>query len=379
MSAHQPLGGKLWTKPFALLAILVAVMAIILIQRFVLGLGAVTNMNDGYPFGIWVVIDMVVGTGFGCGGFALALVVYILNKGEYHPLMRPALMAGLFGYTLGGLSIVADLGRYWNVYHLFLPQFMQPNSVMFEVAICVTAYILVLFIEFTPVFLERVEAPGLKALLKKSMFFFIALGVLLPTMHQSSLGTLLIILGHQLSPLWQTQLLPALYLISALSMGYAIVIFEGLLAAASFRRPFEADILGRLSGIMFWMIVVYLVLRFADLIMRGALGGLMTDPVDGLMFLIENGLYVVAVAILAVKVNRESPRMLFLSAFCMLLAGTLYRIDSYLVGYHPGNGWAYYPSVTEILVTVGIFSLEVVLYLIFVKKLPVLTRLEKAS
>ncbi len=372
MTTHKPVGGRLLTGPFAILLVLVAVMAVILVQRFALGLGAVTNMNDGYPFGIWVVIDMVIGTGFGCGGFALALLVYILNKGEYHPLMRPALLAGLFGYTLGGMSIVVDLGRYLNVYNLFLPWQMQPNSVMFEVALCVMAYIIVLFIEFLPTLLEKTESEGLRNLLKKSMFFFIALGVLLPTMHQSSLGTLLVILGHQVSPLWQTQALPALYLLSAILMGYAVVVFEGILAATTFRRPFEGEILGKLSGVIFWMLLVYLVIRFGDLVMRGALGGLMTDPVNGIMFVIENLLYVVPVLILVIPANRRSPRMLFLAALSLLAAGSVYRIDSYLVGYHPGNGWTYYPSVTEILVTVGIFSLEVVLYLIFVKKLPVL-------
>ena len=385
MSTYKPLGGRLMTKVFMLALVLVAAMVVILAQRFVFGLGEVTNMNDGYPFGVWVVVDMVVGTGFGCGGFAMALLVYMLNKGEYHPLMRPALMAGLFGYTLGGFSIIADLGRYWNVYNLFLPWQMQPNSVMFEVAICVTIYIIVLFIEFLPVILERFE-DGLRAsgldwfvgLLKKSMFIFIGFGVLLPTMHQSSLGTLLVILGHQLQPLWQTQLLPVLYLSSAIAMGYAIVVFEGLLASATFRRPFETEMLGKVGGVLFWLLGFYLVVRFGDLVMRGALGGLFADPVDGVMFIIENALFVLAALLLATSGSRASARNLFVAAFAMLLAGSVYRINSFLVGYHPGNGWEYYPSVTELLVTIGIIALEVALYLWFVKTLPVLQSVKKA-
>ena len=124
-------------------------------MRFLYGLGAVANINSGYPWGIWVVVDVIIGTAFGCGGFAMALLVYIFNRGQYHPLMRPALLSGLFGYTLGGFAVIFDLGRYWQAYNLLLPWYAQPNSVMFEVALCVMAYVVVLWIEFSPVFLER--------------------------------------------------------------------------------------------------------------------------------------------------------------------------------------------------------------------------------
>jgi Ni/Fe-hydrogenase subunit HybB-like protein len=378
MSSHEPIGGRLFTAAFGLLLVIAAVGFVILGQRFMFGLGAVTNINDGYPWGIWVVIDVVVGTAFGCGGFAMALLVYILNKGEYHPLMRPALLAGLFGYTLGGMAVIIDLGRYWQVYNIFLPWYAQPNSVMFEVALCVTAYIVVLWIEFSPAFFEKFQAPGLKKLVKSFMFLVIALGVLLPTMHQSSLGTMLVILGHQLSPLWQTNLLPLLFLISALGMGYAIVAFEAVLASLAFKRPLETPILARLGGVMFGVIVAFIVLRLGDLALRGALGLAFQGGVKGGMFMLETLLFVAAAMLLATPSSRATPRHLFLGALAMLLAGTIYRINGYLVGYETGMGWTYFPSVPELLVTLGIFALEVVLYLIFVKKLPVLHRLHKA-
>ena len=137
------------------LAALVAIALYFLAERFLYGLGAVANINSGYPWGIWVVVDIVIGTAFGCGGFAMALLVYIFNRGEYHPLMRPALLGGLFGYTLAGCAVIFDLGRYWQAYNMLLPWYAQPNSVMFEVALCVMAYAVVLWIEFSPAFLER--------------------------------------------------------------------------------------------------------------------------------------------------------------------------------------------------------------------------------
>ena len=112
-------------------------------------------MNNGFPIGTWVVLDVVIGTAFGCGGFAMALLIYIFNRNAYHPLMRPALLGGVFGYTLGGLAVMIDLGRYWHAFHLLMPWYAQPNSVILEVGLCVMAYVTVLWLEFWPAFLER--------------------------------------------------------------------------------------------------------------------------------------------------------------------------------------------------------------------------------
>lgn len=376
MSEHEPIGGKLLTKPFYVLSLLFMVAAAIILARLVFGLGAVTNLNDGYPWGIWIVIDVMVGTALGCAGYSIALLVYLLNRGKYHPLVRPAMMAGLFGYGLAGVAVLIDLGRYWQFYTLFWPAYVQMNSVMLEVSWCVMAYIVVLFIEFSPAFLERLGLKNLQQKLSKVLFFFIAVGILLPTMHQSSLGTMAVIAGYQISPLWQTQLLPPLFLISAVLMGYAIVPFESIVSSMGFRRPIETGLLAKLSGVVFVVTLLYLVLRFADLIWRDALGLAFIGGTNATMFWIENLLFIVPLVLLAQRGLRTHPRYIFLSALSLLLAGTLYRINIYIVGYHPiaGGNWHYFPSVSEIMLTVGIFSLEIMLYLIFVKTLPVLHR-----
>lgn len=372
MSAHAPIGSKLFTKPFMVLLIFVGIAFAILAQRFIFGLGEVTNLNNESPWGIWIVIDVMIGTAFGCAGYAMALVVYLLNRGEYHPLVRPAIMAGLFGYALGGMAVVIDLGRYWQFYTLLLPWYVQFNSVMLEVALCVMAYIVVLAIEFSPAFLEKLGMKDVRKKLSKVLFVVIAIGILLPTMHQSSLGTLATVFGHQISPLWQTQLLPALFLITALLMGFAIVPFEGVLAALGFHQPVETSLFGKLSRFVFFVLAAYLVLRVVDLTVRGAWGYAFAGTLDALMFWVEMALFVFPLILLASAKNRTNIRWIFVSAICLLLAGSIYRTNTYLIGYHPAEGWHYYPSVSEIMVTVGIFSLEVVLYLIFVKHLPVL-------
>jgi len=376
MSEHAPLGGKIITKPFIFFGVLFMIAVAFLAARFIFGLGSVTNLNDGYPWGIWIVIDVMVGTAFGCAGYAVALLVYVLNKGQYHPLVRSAVLAGLFGYMLGGMAVMIDLGRYWQFYTLMWPGFINVNSVMLEVAWCVMAYIGVLFVEFAPTALERFGLKNVQQKLSKVMFLVIAVGILLPTMHQSSLGTMAVVAGNQISPLWQTQLLPPLFLISALLMGYAIVPFESILASMGLRRPLETDLLAKLTKVMLVVTGFYLLLRFGDLLWRGALGLAFVGDLDSYMFWCENLLFVIPILLLAKPANRNSPRLIFLSAISLLLAGSVYRINTYLIGYHPvaGGTWHYFPSMGEIMVTVGIFSLEVMLYLIVVKTLPVLHR-----
>ncbi|HET7831631.1 MAG TPA: Ni/Fe-hydrogenase cytochrome b subunit, partial [Gallionella sp.] len=331
------------------------------------------NINDGYTWGIWVVYDVVIGSAFACGGYSVALLVYIFNKGEYHPMVRPALLASLFGYTLAGVGVIFDLGRYWNFWHIFWPGYAQVNSVMFEVAVCITAYIIVMWIEFSPAFLEKFGMKDAKKKLNKVLFFVIALGTLLPSMHQSSLGSLLVVFGYQVHPLWQTVLLPLLYLMTALAIGFAIVIFEACLSSSGFKRPLEMDLLGKLSKVMTWMLTAYLVVRIADLVMRGAVGSMFGASIETLMFWIEMLLFIAPLVILAQPDARRQPAKLFIAAACLMAAGFLLRINSFLVGYETGPGWHYFPSVPEIMVSVGMIALEILGYIVLVRYLPILS------
>lgn len=376
---HRPLGRKVVTKPFLVLGLFVLIAAYFILRRFLFGMGDVSNMSNGYPIGTWVVLDVVIGTAFGCGGFAMALLVYIFNRNVYHPLMRPALLGGVFGYTLGGLAVMIDLGRYWNAFNLLLPWYSQPNSVIFEVALCVMAYITVLWLEFWPVFLERMPLAfkqrfgldKLQAFLKRYMYVLVAVGVLLPTMHQSSLGSVLLIMGSKLSPLWYTTWLPLLYLTSALAMGYGVVMLEATLVNRAFKTPSEVALFAKLSRVAAGLLVGYLVLRWSDLVYRGYLELAFAGDWDGNLFLIETALFLVPIFVLLSR-RRASQRWQFLGAVSLLAAGSLYRLDSYLMAVRPGNGWTYFPSAPELLITVGVICLEIMLYLLFIKTLPVL-------
>lgn len=375
MKTEQPLEGKILTPTFLICGLLFLIFLIFMAKRFIYGLGAVSNLNDGYPWGLWIAFDVVIGTAFGCGGYAVAFLVYVFNKGEYHPLVRPAVMTSLFGYTLAGVAVVIDVGRYWQLYNIFLPWYANPNSVLLEVALCVGAYVAVLWIEFTPTFLEKFGADNAKAFMNKIMFVFIALGILLPTMHQSSLGTVMVVAGSKLSPLWWTGLLPLLFLISCIFLGYAIVVFESSITGSRYPIHDETDLLGKISAVMACLIAVYLVIRFADVGIRGHLNLAFRGDLLGNMFLLENLLLLIPMAFLFVPANRKNARVVFLCAVSIVLAAALYRLNTYIIGFDPGNGWHYFPSVGEIFISLGIVSMEIMAFLWFIKRLPIYRRL----
>ena len=373
-AAPAPVGGSLVNIVTLSCAVFIALMIAVLSVRFLFGLGAVTGLNDGYPWGIWVVVDVIIGSAFACGGFSVAMLVYMFNKGEYHPLVRPALLASLFGYTLAGAGVIFDLGRWWNVWNMFWPGSINPNSVMFEVAVCITLYIVVMWIEFSPVVFEQLGKHDARKKVGRAMFFIIALGTVLPMMHQSSLGTLLVVLGGQVHPLWQTPVLPLLYLLSAIFMGYAVVLFESCVASSAYRRKIEMHMLTPMAKIMLGILVVFIVVRIGDVVVRGALPKAFVPSVEALMFWLEMACFIAPLILIGAESNRRNPARLFLAGILLMLGGALMRLNGFLIGYETGDGFTYFPTLAEILVTAGMFAVEVLGYIIITRRFPVLPR-----
>lgn len=370
-TATAPLGGRLFT-PFArVLSAFVVILVAILAVRFVRGIGAVTNLNDGYPWGIWIAWDVVIGSALGASGFTVAFIAYIMNRGKYHPMVRPALLTALFGYCMAGASVFFDIGRYWDFWHIFSPKYMQANSVLFEVALCIMSYTVVLALEASPMILEKLGMNKLRKKFDRLLFVFVAIGVLLPTMHQSSLGSMLMVFGPQIDPLYQTKLLPVLFLTSTIGMGLAAVTVEGSITSLALRRPFEHELLGGLVKIGRVLGVLFILLRFGDLAWRGALSLIVEPRLLTVMFWLEIALFAAPVVILAGK-NVRRPSRMFVAACSLALAGILYRIDAYLLAYKTGAGWTYFPSMGELMVTIGLIAAEILAFMIAIKILPVL-------
>ncbi len=378
----RPLGGPILTRPVRFLLALFAVGAVLILWRLAAGLGATTALSDGYPWGLWIAFDVVTGTALACGGYAMAILVYILNKGRYHPMVRPAILTSALGYTLAGISIGLDVGRPWLAWKV--PLFFwnwNLHSALLEVALCIMTYTVVLWLELSPAFLERFrEGPdgwlkrsSQKAypIVDKSLIWIIALGMLLPTMHQSSLGSLMLLTGPKLHALWQTPFLPLLFLISCIAMGYAAVVFESTLATVFFHRKPETEMLAGLSKAMLPVLGGFFLLRIGDLVYRGHLALAFVPDRYALAFWIETVLVLMPLILLASAARRRDPGNLFRAAMAMMLAGGLYRFNTYLVAYRPGEDVHYFPSVPEFLITLGLVALEIAGYIVIVKLFPI--------
>lgn len=378
--AHAPVGGVIMTPFYKKLLLLVAVGAIAALWRFVFGLGAVSNLSDGYPWGIWIAVDVVTGTALGCGGYAVALLVYILNRGQYHPLVRPAVLTSLLGYGLAVLAVTIDLGRFWELWKIPLFFWRWTHSPQLEVALCVSTYVLVLLVEMSPALFEKWRETGSAGLrsfstsalriLDSALVWIIALGLLLPTMHQSSLGTMMLLPATKLHPLWFTSWLPLLFLVNAVMMGYGAVVLESHLAARAFKRPLETEMLGRLAHVAWYVTAGWLVFRVVEVAIAGELA-LVVSPI-GIAFLLEVGLLGVAVYLLGSDQRRRQAGQQFRAAVVLVFAGTLFRLNTYLVAFRPGGNWSYSPALPELLITLGIIALEVALYIAAVKTFPIL-------
>lgn len=385
MSAHahpRAIGGKLLDRPMMVLLAIFGVAALVMAWRFVFGVGAVSNMTDGFTWGIWEPVNVVVFTGIGAGAYGVGLLCYLLNKGEYHWLVRPAVLVGAISYTLGGSSIMIALGRYWNALALPIVPWWNLSSVLLEVAVCVMSYIFVLWVEVLPSVFDGAAASktprwsgfGQKwgAKLAKIMPYVIALAILLPTMHQSSLGGLMLLAVTKVHPLWHTGLLPLLFLLSAFAMGYAIIFFEAIFSAHAFRRSLETKMLARLGAFVAGVIVVFLAVRFSGLFAADRLGLTVRSGGYSFFFWAETLLLAAAAFLFLQQGVRASAAAQLQAALLALAGGTLYRIDAFLTAYRPGQGWVYFPSFFEILVTLGIVATETVAYVWLVRRYPIL-------
>src|SRR5688572_4137146 len=268
-----PVGGKLVTRGYKVLLALGVVGILVILWRFAVGLGASTALSDGYPLGLWIALDVVTGTALACGGYAVALVVYIFNRGKYHPLVRPAILTSALGYSLAGLSVAIDLGRPWNMWKIPLYVWdWNLNSPLLEVALCIMAYVVVLWIELSPALLEKWSWPPAKrisAILDRALIWIIALGMLLPTMHQSSLGSLMLLAGPKLHSLWSSPFLPLFFLTTCVAMGYSMVVFESTFSSIAFKRKPDTPLLVNLQKIAAAIGVVFVAARLLDLAVRG--------------------------------------------------------------------------------------------------------------
>jgi len=380
---------KKFITPGVIILILLAINAFVFLAiRFIFGLGEMTNLCNQHPWGIWIAIDVATGVALAAGGFTSAALGHIIHRERYHVILRPALLTAMLGYTFVAIGVFVDLGRYYSIWHPLI--MWNGTSPLFEVGICVMIYATVLYIEFLPIVTERfigkVKWKGILSKpidsflrfldrgLGKTMFIFIIAGVVLSTLHQSSLGTLMVIAGPKMHPLWQTPILPLLFLFSAIAVGFPMIIFESLLASRSLGLKMEMDILSRLAKRVAPLLGIYLAVKLIDMVIRGTYVYLMEINVQSVMFVVEIliGIIIPLRMLFSEKVLK-SPLWLFVSASFVVAGVVINRINCFLVAYSaPYALDTYFPSIGEISVTVGFIAILVLLYRAFVMFFPII-------
>ena len=391
-----PVSKKFFTPGVIVLIILAINGLAFLFARLVFGIGAVTNLNNQYPWGIWIGVDVAAGVALAAGGFTTAALGHVMHRTHYHDIVRPALLTAMLGYTFVALSVSIDIGRWYNIWH---PMIMwNGTSALFEVGICVMIYLNVLYIEFLPIITERfinhVNLPGIFSALNKRverlllvldrglskvMFVFIILGVVLSTLHQSSLGTLMVIAGPKMHPLWQTPILPLLFLLSAISVGFPMVIFESLLASRSFGLKPEMEVLSNLGTMVAPILGVYLAFKIGDMFIRETFVYLTEFNTASVMFVIEVlfGI-IIPLRMFLSKEVLKSPLWLFIASSLVIFGVLLNRINNFVTAYTPPYSFgSYFPSIGEISVTIGFASLLILLYRIIVLNFPIISQPDK--
>ena len=245
---------------------------------------------------------------------------------------------------------------------------------------CVAAYCMVLVVEISPAAFEKwrdSSNPALRALSQRGLRFMdralvwiLALGLLLPAMHQSSLGTMMLLPGPRVHPLWFTPWLPLLFLVNCIIIGYAVVVLESTFSAVAFRRRRETAMLASVSKIVAWIAVCWAVFRLGEVAIAGELG--LIASAKGVAFLVEVGLLFAGAGILLSEERRSQAAWQVRGAILLLLGGALHRVFTYLVAFTPGEQYSYFPSIPELLITFGIIAAEIAIYIAVVKTFPIL-------
>jgi len=340
--------------------------------RFAQGLGVSTNLTDSSPWGIWIGFDVLCGVGLAAGGFAITTAVYILHLEKLRPVVRPTVLTAFLGYVLVTVGLMFDLGRPWNIWRAMV--WWNPRSVMFEVAWCVMLYSTVLALEFSPVICERLGWHRATKVVKRLVVPLVGLGFLLSTLHQSSLGSLFLILPTKLYPLWYSPILPILFWLSAVSIGLAMVIFESGLSARAFGRALEFDVLQPIAKAMAVLLGLFVSVRFLDLGWRGALGYAFrfsgAGAYEAWMFWLETILLGLPILLVAVPRVRSHPQRLFGCSILAVGGFLVNRLNVATTGLDAFSG-RYFPSWMEVAVTMAIVVVGMNVFRLAVRYLPV--------
>ena len=368
MRPEKPAGFPIGT---AILSAIALFSLPVFIIRYLYGLGAVSNLSDGRPWGLWISFDLYSGVALAAGGFTLAGAVYIFNQKKYYPVVRPAILTAFLGYQLVILALLVDLGQPWYIWHAIIN--WNIHSPLFEVAVCVMTYTTVLALEFSPAVFERLNWHIPLKVIRAIQIPLVITGVVLSTLHQSSLGTMLLMMPNSLSALWYTPILPLLFLFSAVAVGPAMAIFESTLSTKVFGHKLSLDILAGLGRVIPYILGLYLLLKIVDLMVAGELGLAFSWSPYSLLWWAEIIIGVILPIILFSLPNvRQSRNLLFWTAILVIIGLIINRFNVSLLALEPRPGTSYFPHWMEFAISAGLIADALLIFMAANRVLPIM-------
>ncbi|QSV45719.1 NrfD/PsrC family molybdoenzyme membrane anchor subunit [Geobacter benzoatilyticus] len=351
------------------LMVLVGAAALASAVRFIFGLGATTNLNDLYPWGLWISFDVVTAVPLAAGAFTIGVVAHVCHIKKLEPLVRPAIVTGFLGYSLVCVGLLLDLGQpqrgpyvlfNWNV-----------HSPMFEVSMCVMAYTTVLFLEFLHPVSERFGWHIPLRLLRTLELPFAIIAAMISTLHQSTLGTFFLIAVDKLHNLWYNPLLPLQFWLSAIFTGLSIVIFEASLVHKYMGQPDESDLLATLTKIIPWIMGIYMLVKVYALAFLSH-GPLFDRPVLTALFSVEMIVGVlIPFAMFLTKRIRTDKQMQLRAASLVIIGLILNRFNVSMFAMHQPGQPVYFPNFIESVVTIGIIAAHILFFVLVAKYFPI--------
>jgi len=358
------LSGGAWVALLLVVAMIGAA-----IYRLSAGLGAVTNLNDDVPWGLWIGVDVLAGVALAAGGFTIAATVYIFNMKNYKPIARAAVLTAFVGYVIVSIGIFFDIGKPMTLWHPLV--MWQPHSIMFEVVMCVVIYTAVLALEFAGPFLEGTGSPAAKTMTSRKVMVPLAIAaVTLSFLHQSSLGALFLLMPAKLNHLWWTTMLPYNFFISAIAAGLAMVSVEYIIASSIFKHECSMDILRGMAKGTAITLLVYFVFRVGDIMIKGNMG-LMAEGSAGMLFVVEMLLVLIPMVLLFINSSSAKTAGAIFIPQLLVLAGVILNRMDVLFLVQIREGATYSPTIIEIIITAGLIAAIVLAYRVAAIKLPI--------
>jgi Ni/Fe-hydrogenase subunit HybB-like protein len=338
-----------------ILSIIVIVGLGVMIYRYINGIGAISNLSDGRAWGLWISFDLYCGVALAAGGFTLAGAVYIFRLEKYHPVVRPAVLTAFLGYTLVILALLVDLGQPWYIWHAII--FWNLHSPLFEVAVCVMTYTAVLALEFSPAVFERFNWHIPLRIIRAVQIPLVIAGVVLSTLHQSSLGSMLIMMPYTLHPLWFSPVLPILFLTSAIAVGPAMVIFESTLSTRVFGHKLDTSVLSGLARAIPYILGIYLLLKLIDLMVAGEIGLIFTAYPQNLLWWAEIIIGVISPIILfSLPELRQNRNAVFWTSVLVIVGLVINRFNVSMLALSMRPGYSYFPHWMEFAISAGLVA-----------------------